>query len=227
MVAIRAEETSKPEVTPNQPSEPSTPSGTSVDNSAAYQDGAFAFFKAKGATRALEILNKADYASFTHKGNPNDATAVKNMLASIPEMKVCNALRARHGLKPLRVTYELVAMAMSDANWSSSHIAHAQQFNVGENLAWYPEKPFTGWYDQEKALYDADPVKNKAAAGHYLNIIREKYECTGFAIATYANNEYRQPCFDQTFLWETNDSKSMTVDEYERELTQWVKSTQA
>ena len=198
-----------------------------IRHTQAYEDGAFAFFKAKGATRALEILNKADYASFTHKGNPNDATAVKNMLASIPEMKVCNALRARHGLKPLRVTYELVAMAMSDANWSSSHIAHAQQFNVGENLAWYPEKPFTGWYDKEKALYDADPVKNKAAAGHYLNIIREKYECTGFAIATYANNEYRQPCFDQTFLWETNDSKSMTVDEYERELTQWVKSTQA
>ncbi len=198
-----------------------------IRHTQAYEDGAFAFFKAKGATRALEILNKADYASFTHKGNPNDATAVKNMLASIPEMKVCNALRARHGLKPLRVTYELVAMAMSDANWSSSNIAHAQQFNVGENLAWYREKPFTGWYDQEKALYDADPVKNKAAAGHYLNIIRETYECTGFAIATYANNEYRQPCFDQTFLWETNDSKSMTVDEYERELTQWVKSTQA
>ncbi|WP_306722773.1 CAP domain-containing protein, partial [Fannyhessea vaginae] len=198
-----------------------------IRHTQAYEDGAFAFFKAKGATRALEILNKADYASFTHKGNPNDATAVKNMLASIPEMKVCNALRARHGLKPLRVTYELVAMAMSDANWSSSNIAHAQQFNVGENLAWYREKPFTGWYDQEKALYDADPVKNKAAAGHYLNIIRETYECTGFAIATYANNEYRKPCFGQTFLWETNDSKSMTVDEYERELTQWVKSTQA
>ena len=198
-----------------------------IRHTQAYEDGAFAFFKAKGATRALEILNKADYASFTNKGNPNDATAVKNMLASIPEMKVCNALRARHGLKPLRVTYELVAMAMSDANWSSSNIAHAQQFNVGENLAWYREKPFTGWYDQEKALYDADPVKNKAAAGHYLNIIRETYECTGFAIATYANNEYRKPCFGQTFLWETNDSKSMTVDEYERELTQWVKSTQA
>uniref|UniRef100_UPI0023F1124F CAP domain-containing protein n=1 Tax=Fannyhessea vaginae TaxID=82135 RepID=UPI0023F1124F len=198
-----------------------------IRHTQAYEDGAFAFFKAKGATRALEILNKADYASFTHKGNPHDATAVKNMLASIPEMKVCNALRARHGLKPLRVTYELVAMAMSDANWSSSHIAHAQQFNVGENLAWYREKPFTGWYDKEKALYDADPVKNKAAAGHYLNIIDQDYECTGFAIATYANNEYRQPCFDQTFLWETNDSKSMTVDEYEHELTQWVKSTQA
>ena len=198
-----------------------------IRHTQAYEDGAFAFFKAKGATRALEILNKADYASFTHKGNPHDATAVKNMLASIPEMKVCNALRARHGLKPLRVTYELVAMAMSDANWSSSHIAHAQQFNVGENLAWYREKPFTGWYDKEKALYDADPVKNKAAAGHYLNIIDQDYECTGFAIATYANNEYRQPCFGQTFLSETNDSKSMTVDEYERELTQWVKSTQA
>lgn len=177
--------------------------------------------------RALEILNTAKYASFTHKGNPNDATAVKNMLASIPEMKKCNELRARHGLKPLRVTYELVAMAMSDANWSSSHIAHAVQFNIGENLAWCPEKPFTGWYDKEKALYEADPVKNKTAAGHYLNIIKQDYECTGFAIATYANNAYKQPCFGQTFLGETHDSKSMTVDEYERELTQWVKSTQA
>ena len=198
-----------------------------IRHTQAYDDGAFAFFKAKGATRALEILNKANYASYTHKGNPNDATAVKNMLASIPEMKVCNALRARHGLKPLRVTYELVAMAMSDANWSSSHIAHAQQFNVGENLAWCPEKPFTGWYDQEKALYEADPVKNKDAAGHYLNIIDQKYEYTGFAIATYANNDYKQPCFSQTFLRETHDSKSMTVDEYERELTQWVKSIQS
>ncbi len=228
LVGIRAEqEPSKPEVTSNQTPEPSKPSGTSVDNSAAYQDGAFAFFKAKGAARALEILNTAKYASFTHKGNPNDATAVKNMLASIPEMKKCNQLRARHGLKPLRVTYDLVAMAMSDANWSSSHIAHAVQFNIGENLAWCPEKPFTGWYDKEKALYEADPVKNKTAAGHYLNIIDQKYEYTGFAIATYANNDYKQPCFSQTFLRETHDSKSMTVDEYERELTQWVKSTQA
>ena len=146
------------------------------------------------------------------------------MLASIPEMKKCNELRALHGLKPLRVTYDLVAMAISDANWSSSHIEHALQFNCGENLAWYPDHPFAGWYDEEKALYDADPVNNKLKAGHYLNIISQEYDCTGFAIATYGNNDYKQPCFAQTFLWETSNSKSMTVDEYERELTEWVQS---
>ena len=38
-----------------------------IRHTQAYEDGAFAFFKAKGATRALEILNKADYASYTQR----------------------------------------------------------------------------------------------------------------------------------------------------------------
>ena len=76
------------------------------------------------------------------------------------------------------ITDDLMAMAEADTNWSSQHLGHAQQFNVGENLSWGYKDPFDGWYTEEKAEYDSG---NIAGAGHYLNIINSSYKYTGFA----------------------------------------------
>lgn len=49
----------------------------------------------------------------------------------------------------------MMATAIADANYSDTKVAHAQQFNVGENVAWnYGSDPFIQWVDQEKAVFD-------------------------------------------------------------------------
>ena len=109
----------------------------------------------------------------------NDLTYLRTNVLYIQE---CNDLRAgdEHfpGLQPLRVSSQLMAMAMLQLNWSANRKGHSMYFSVGENLAWgYPD-PFSGWYWAEKTDYENG---NYSAAGHYTNICRGNYVASGFA----------------------------------------------
>lgn len=85
-----------------------------------------------------------------------DATSLTNMKQAVVWLKACNEYRASVGLGELKVTYAMMATAIADANFSDTKVAHAQQFNVGENVAWnYGSNPFKQWVDQEKAIFDA------------------------------------------------------------------------
>lgn len=78
------------------------------------------------------------------------------MKQAVVWLKACNEYRASVGLGELKVTYAMMATAIADANFSDTKVAHAQQFNVGENVAWnYGSNPFKQWVDQEKAIFDA------------------------------------------------------------------------
>ena len=71
-------------------------------------------------------------------------------------LKACNEYRKSVGLSELKVTYSMMAAAIADANYSDTKVAHAQQFNVGENVAWnYGSDPFKQWVTEEKAYFDA------------------------------------------------------------------------
>ena len=49
----------------------------------------------------------------------------------------------------------MMATVIADANFSDTKTEHAQQFSVGENVAWnYGSDPFKQWVDQEKAVFD-------------------------------------------------------------------------
>lgn len=174
-----------------------------------YDKGSYGFFAYVGATDAIDILDNSRYASYTHKGEATDATSLENMKASIAQMKECNRLRKLHGLSELKVTYELMAMAQADANYSDSNIGHAGQFNVGENLAWGYVNPFDGWYTEEKINYE---TQNGDQVGHYLNIINSRYRVTGFAINTRGSEYWIT--YSQVFSG-YGDENAMTIDEYE------------
>ena len=114
-----------------------------------------AFFKSVGADDAADLILNCKYAGLTKVGEEVDATSLTNMKQAIMWLKACNEYRKSVGLSELKVTYNMMATAIADANYSDTKVAHAQQFNVGENVAWnYGSDPFIQWVDQEKAVFD-------------------------------------------------------------------------
>ena len=92
-----------------------------------FNKGSFGFFEAMGSQAAIDILNNAKYASYTKKGDPNDATSLENMKVTFKWIREANRLRALEGLAPLKVTDLLMAMAQSNANWSDTNMDHSRQ----------------------------------------------------------------------------------------------------
>lgn len=121
-----------------------------------YRQGAVAFFRSVGADDAADIILNCKLAGYNKVGEEVDATSLTNMKQAVVWLKACNEYRASVGLGELKVTYATMATAIADANFSDTKVAHAQQFNVGENVAWnYGSNPFKQWVDQEKAYFDA------------------------------------------------------------------------
>lgn len=166
---------------------------------AQFDSGSKGFFEEVGATEALKEL-QTDYKvsdgtpliSYTHIGDPKDATSLKNMASTFQWMRKANALRAQWGdvdgspAGPLKVTDELMAIAQVNINWSTFHHEHSHN-GYGENLAWGYSDPFTGWFDAEKKIYDS---KGKGETGHYTNIVNHEYGVTGFAVRTGDRESY-------------------------------------
>lgn len=198
--------------------------------------GSIGFFESVGATSSVSILEDADYASYTIIGDEKDATSLKNMKDSIAFIEECNELRIQEGLPVLSISHDMMAIAQSDTNASRYTMGHTCQYYVSENLAWYYKDPFTGWYTTEKQVYDykkAHPSATKAQiasalglrstsyvqTGHYLNIIDEDSEVTGFAISI---DQYGRKTFGQVF--EYYDSPMYSVSQYEAMFMEYYNS---
>lgn len=121
-----------------------------------YRQGAIAFFKSVGADDAANLILNCKLASYNKVGEEVDATSLTNMKQAIVWLKACNKYRASVGLGELKVTYDMMATAIADANYSDTKVAHAEQFSVGENVAWnFGSNPFEQWVDEEKAVFDS------------------------------------------------------------------------
>ena len=207
----------------------------------ALEDGAFAFFAAMGADDCLEILNTASVDTGvpgreviynqTVQGDPEDATSIENMLASIKFLRECNELRAQEGVSELTVTLPNMAIAMWQVNWSDKNVDHSGAWNVGEDLAYgYDDhSPFDGWYYEEKSLWESGQC-SKTDAGHYFAIIDPRNETMGFAICTQTDGVYgicHSIVFNEPLTYCYPDAERMTVDEYETLLTGWVDEQKA
>lgn len=175
--------------------------------------GSLGFFTAVGAQDAVNVLKTAKYASSTDIGNENDATSLTNMSKSFAFMRECNKLRKSEGVGELLVTDRLMAIAQSNLNWSDKNVNHSQQFYVGENLSWNYPDPFTGWYDEEKA----------DRGGHYLNIINDTYQITGFAVCTAGCSGRFSVSHGQVFDFLKSNETAYTVDAYEKRFNQYLK----
>lgn len=182
-----------------------------------FDEGVYGFYESRGSTDAINLLNNAHYASYTKKGDPNDATSLDNVKASFQWIRKCNELRASEGAGPLKVSDIMMAASESDTNWSNSHVAHAEQFNVGENLSWGYRDPFDGWYTEEKQNYISH---NGQDTGHYRNIINRAYGVTGFSICTRRGTAYGVT-HGQTFL---EGNRGEDLDTYEKEFNAYYDS---
>ena len=199
---------------------PVEPRMSELEKRNAYAKGSLGFFEWLGTpgAPAANILKSTDsqILATTTIGRIYDATSLENMKASIAWLKKCNQLRAAEGtnpqsgapLQPLKVNLQLMAVSQIQANWSAHYLEHSQIYAVGENLAWGYSDPFTGWYDEEKALYQKGAT---GEAGHYLNIVNADYSVTGFAVNQYGGYGVTH---GQTFHWQ-DPGDSLSVDDFE------------
>ncbi len=114
---------------------------------------------------AANAIKNATYAEYTDTSSEKDATDLDNMKSAIQWLYTLNEIRTAAGLSELKVSSMMMAYAQSNANYSDRVIAHSQQFNCGENLAWnYSNNPsadysktgaFYQWYTAEKAVFDS------------------------------------------------------------------------
>lgn len=181
--------------------------------------GTLGWFQSRGSTKAVKILTDPKttmYVDAIKIGDPEDATSLENMKASLSYIRQCNELRAKHGLPPLKIDDTRMAQAEANADWSRHHESHSGQFTSGENLSWnYDKDPFKGWYYEEKAEFDSGN-HNFNDTGHYQNIVDPMYKTTGFAIAQGGSVYPGASTYTQEFYWQ-NISSAQTVDEYEKQ----------
>lgn len=129
---------------------------------AQIQKGSLGFFESMGYEDAVEIINEGIHKhGSTNLGDPDDATSLENMKATLEFIKECNALRQQNGLNELLVSGQLMAIAQVQANHTSNALGgsgHSHLYNVGENLAYGRPStgynPFDGWYTREKAVVE-------------------------------------------------------------------------
>lgn len=145
-------------------------------------------------------------SSYTNLNDPNDASAVGNMLKALDLIAECNALRKAEGLPELYVSDYAMAVAIVNTNWSAANLKKTGKLehvaNHGGNRGWaeninagYTDAhtAYEGWYWNEKAnaLGHAvtDPATGKVyqpggsggQTGHYENIVDGSYTVTGAA----------------------------------------------
>lgn len=110
-----------------------------------------------------ELTNRfgTDVAEATQIGRKGDATSYDNVLKALDTIRNLNAIRASLGLNELKVTNALMGRSTVSANWSATHKAHSTGSGA-ENLAWGWNNPLDGWYDFEKAIWDAALATNVA-----------------------------------------------------------------
>lgn len=155
------------------------------------------WFASRGSNEAVNLIKNSKYSSYTNIGSPTDATDLNNVKKSLETILDFNKkYRKALGLGELKVSDSMMATAIADANYSDKNVAHAQQFEVSENLSWGYADPYQGWYYEEKALYDKG-VRDFSQIGHYLNVIEPGYLVTGFGINTTGSNF--GTCMSQTY----------------------------
>ena len=204
------------------------------------QKGSLGFFESMGYDDAVEIINEGIHKhGSTNLGDPDDATSLENMKATLEFIKECNALRQQNGLNELLVSGKLMAIAQVQLNHTNSMEVptHSGLYEVGENLSWgYGDNkfgsPFNGWYTDEKVIYENAVAENPELGnlssfelqqkypelyhkvGHYLNIIDSDYIGTGFALS--GNPKDYSSSHGQVFSYKNSpvNGTLMSVDDF-------------
>ena len=159
----------------------------------------------------------------------DDATSFINMQNALTYYDAVNAIRRAHGVNELGVNLTAMATAMLNCTYSGEISFDHSGIRTGwENLAggsgaytgsndpndweeaynsghaYGSDWPFTGWYTDEKHIYDKNPDAPYSSVGHYLNFIDPDVVSMGFgtgdgvtiwdgsrAAASYSASEFK------------------------------------
>ena len=143
---------------------------------------------------------RANISDNVDKASRNDAISLDNFRTALDFINEYNQYRARENSEEgttlttdVGMNCRLMAVAAVQLDTSKDvSEGHTQAYHVGENLAWGSSDPFSGWYEKEKAKWEAGD-QNFSSVGHYLNIVDQQPTgtvnptmATGFAVHTAA-----------------------------------------
>lgn len=212
---------------------------------AVLDEGSIGYFKARGATDAVRILNDDgtltghDYASDVRKMKTGgleeyyatSATTLDNMLTGLEVIRTMNLHRAEEGtspkgdfyadgggktLEPLQVTDSLMAVAE----------IHSDRMNVANESKHYRDfnisenicgDDLDACYYGEKEQFNGELNHH---TGHYLNIVSSNNKATGSSQFTQVfdtSTEWLAPA-DEIAHGDLSQGRVMSVDDYEADV---------
>ena len=211
------------------------------------------FYKAMGWQEAVDILTdpKISGQSWLKLGDPDSATSLNHLQASIKFMRETNTIRKGRGLSELQYNARLDALAQVAADYNVWGAGGHNYYDGSQNLAFGFDDPLDGWYTSEKQTWDQlvadDPSLAKyeqdaiglnrdhpdiyQQVGHYLNIVEDDQKYIGEAVAgenysTHAQNFNNTDRFIPIGGSLVTYQNSMSVDAYETALNKFIESIQ-
>lgn len=197
----------------------------------------YGFFQSVGATGALEVLNNSNFRSVMHKGDPNDATSLDNMMKGLDLIEETNKKRAAEGLDPFLVTDTLMAMAQANCNYGAEKMNHANVFNYSDQvldcLAWGQTSPagaVNSWFSEKNnAPRNADDQwynNNWGNVGHYATLtgkgMAKGYTVAGGAYCYSNKNQYKHTYNESVGPQAINGEQTYTVQQYRDRLQNYI-----
>ena len=205
--------------------------------SSAYEAAGYDFIMSK-ATANFYQDSKAGMANVAAlKGYVNGLDdSVKSFLSTnnlkkdVTLIKELNSLRASDNNfsnhNALGVDYDLMIYASISGFISDSTMNHTYFMNAptevyasrAENLAWGYSDPLTGWYTEEKKIYDAH---GSGVTGHYTNCMGD-YEYVGLVLDQSTGTSAAD--FGRGKILTSESGTQVSVDEFESALNSYVAS---
>lgn len=156
--------------------------------------------------------------------------STNNLKKDVTLIKELNNLRASDNNfsnhNALGVDYDLMIYASISGFISDSTMNHTYFMNAptevyasrAENLAWDYSDPLTGWYTEEKKIYDAH---GSGVTGHYTNCMGD-YEYVGLVLDQSTGTSAAD--FGRDKILTSESGTQVSVDEFEAALNSYVAS---
>ena len=205
--------------------------------SSAYEGAGYDFIMSKATANFYQdsktgMANVAALASYVNglDDSVKSFLSTSNLKKDVTLIKELNSLRASDNNfsnhNALGVDYDLMIYASISGFISDSTMNHTYFMNAptevyasrAENLAWGYSDPLTGWYTEEKAIYDAH---GSGVTGHYTNCMGD-YEYVGLVLDQSTGTSAAD--FGRDKILTSESGTQVTVDEFEAALNSYVAS---
>ncbi|GHN16375.1 Rib/alpha-like domain-containing protein [Lactobacillus delbrueckii] len=205
--------------------------------SSAYDAAGYDFIMSKATANFYQdskagMANVAALAGYVNglDDSVKSFLSTSNLKKDVTLIKELNSLRASDNNfsnhNALGVDYDLMIYASISGFISDSTMNHTYFRNAptevyasrAENLAWGYSDPLTGWYTEEKAIYDAH---GSGVTGHYTNCMGD-YEYVGLVLDQSTGTSAAD--FGRGKISTSESGTQVSVDELEAALNSYVAS---